>query len=62
MQLSKEQIEQVHALLQEYATTDHVLFREEKNNSGLGPTEYADFYNYNGQLLGSVDITDVGQW
>lgn len=67
MLISAEQIKQLYALLQEYTNTDHVVIRCESNGSGIGPSEFADFYGQDSiftkpKLLGTAEITDVGLW
>jgi hypothetical protein len=67
MLLSAEQIKQLYKLLQEYPTTSHVGIRYETNGSGIGPSEFADYYEQKSflnkpKLLGTVEITDVGVW
>jgi hypothetical protein len=65
MILSVEQIKQLHTMLQEYPKTDYVVIRSEGNGSGIGPSEFADFYDgdlLKPQLLGTIEITEVGFW
>ena len=67
MLLSAEQIKQLYKMLQEYPTTSHVELRSEINGSGIGPSEFADYYEqksflHEPKLLGTVEITDVGMW
>ena len=65
MLISVKQIKQLHAMLQEYPNTNHVVIRSEGNGSGIGPSEFADFYSENlfkPKLLGTVEITDVELW
>lgn len=67
MILSAKQISQLYAMLQEYPTTDHVGIRSEINGSGIGPSDFADYYEQKSfmkkpKLLGTVEITDVGMW
>lgn len=68
MMLSAEQIKQLHTGLQEYPTTTYVTIREEVNGSGIGPSEFADYYYCKlfpitkPELLGTIEITDVGMW
>jgi hypothetical protein len=68
MMLSAEQINQLHTGLQEYPTATEVVIRSEVNGSGIGPSEFADYY-YSKlfpisklELLGTIEITDVGLW
>jgi hypothetical protein len=67
MLLSAEQIKQLYKMLQEYPTTSYVEIRSENNGSGIGPSEFADYYEqksllHKSKLLGTVEITDVGLW
>ena len=68
MLLSTKQIKQMHTLLQEYPTASLVAIRSEINGSGIGPSEFADFYEeraglfFKRKLLGTIEITDVGLW
>lgn len=65
MLISADQIKQLYAMLQEYPKTGHVVIRSEANGSGIGRSEFADFYDGNlfkPKLLGTIEITDVGLW
>lgn len=68
MLLSAEQIKQLYIGLQEYPTATQVILREEVNGSGIGPSEFADYYKHKPfninkrELLGTIEITDVGLW
>jgi hypothetical protein len=65
MLISTQQIKQIHTMLQEYPTTTHVVIKTEDNGSGIGPSQFVDFYAGNvfkHTLLGTLEITDVGLW
>jgi len=67
MLLSKTQINQIHTMLQEYPTANLVAIRSEVNGSGIGPSDFVDYYEDLGmppkrKLLGTVEITDYGMW
>jgi hypothetical protein len=65
MLISADQLKQLYAMLQEYPKTDHVVIRSENNESGIGPSDFADFYDgtlFKPKLLGTIEITDVGLW
>lgn len=67
MELSVEQINQIYVGLQEYPTATQVAIRSEVNGTGLGPSEFVDYYEkkkfaYKGELLGTIEITDEGMW
>lgn len=67
MLLSVEQIKQLYVGLQEYPSATYVGIRSETNGSGIGPSDFADFYESKSffkkpELLGTIEITDVGMW
>jgi len=65
MIITTKQLKQLYALLQEYPNTDHVIIRSEENGSGIGPSQFAYFYDetlFKPKLLGTIEITDVGLW
>lgn len=67
MLLSPEQIKQLYNMLQEYPTTSYVLIRSENNGSGIGASDFADYYEQQSllskaKLLDTIEITDVSLW
>jgi hypothetical protein len=68
MLISVTQLNQLHTNLQEYPTATEVVIRSETNGSGIGPSEFADYYETarfpfaKPKLLGTVEITDYGLW
>lgn len=68
MMLSVQQINQIHAGLQEYPTATEVVIRSETNGSGIGPSDFVDYYKSpplpisKPTLLGTLEITDYGMW
>jgi hypothetical protein len=66
MIISVKQLNQIHALLQNQPKTTHVVIRSEINGSGIGPSDFVDFYKgslFNSQeLLETIEITDYGMW
>lgn len=68
MLLSVEQIKQIYTGLQEYPTATEVVVRSEVNGSGIGPSDFVDYYKSKllsrnkPELLGTIEITDVELW
>jgi hypothetical protein len=66
MLFTVDQIKQIHTLLQEYPTTTHVSIIDKDNGSGIGPDTEAKFilwkFPKKSEILGTVNITDVGTW
>lgn len=67
MILSAKQINQLHAMLQEYPDATHVDLRVNAQDSAIGSYVYADYYKndysrYRAILLGTIEITDMDMW
>jgi hypothetical protein len=66
MLFTVDQINKIHTLLQEYPTATHVSVIDKVNSSGLGPDTEAKFLDWKfpkkSEILGTVNITDVGTW
>jgi hypothetical protein len=66
MLFTVDQINKIHTLLQEYPTATHVSVIDKANGSSIGPATEAKFLAWNfpkrSEILGTIDITDVGTW
>jgi hypothetical protein len=66
MLFTVDQINQIHAMLQEFPATTHVSVIDKANGSAIGPATEAKFLAWNfprkSEILGTIDITDVGTW